>query len=114
MTRIMRAMRALVAVTVLGILLQPCLVCAPESERPAVRTEAPCHGTTPRVETVCADDLGVRIAVAPVLPLGLVAPLPPVPALVLGSLRPPARPTGEQISPAAGPPLWLRHASLLV
>lgn len=114
MTRIMRALRALVAVTVLGIVLQPCLACAPESERPAVRTEAPCHGATPRVETVCADDLGARIAFAPAPPLGLEAPPPSVPALVVDALRPPARPTGEPISPADGPPLWLRHASLLV
>jgi len=114
MLGIMRAMRVLIAVAVLGIGLLPCLVCAPESERPAVRAETPCHGTTPRVESVCADDLGFRIAVASTPALGLDAPPPSVLELVVGSLRTLARPRGEPISPADGPPLWLRHASLLV
>jgi hypothetical protein len=114
MLGIMHAMRVLVAVAVLGVGILPCLVCAPESGRPAVRAETPCHGTTPRVESVCAGDLGVRIAVAPAPPLALDAPPPSVRELVVASLRTLTRPRGEPISPADDPPLWLRHASLLV
>ena len=114
MIQIMRAVRALVAVAVLGVALQPCLACADESEGPAVRSEAPCHGTTPQVATACTDDFGARTAVAPTVPVGIQAPLPAVQELDLCALCPPGRTTAEPIAPADGPPLWLRHASLLV
>lgn len=114
MVQIMRAMRALVAVAVLGVALQPCLACADESEGPTVRSEAPCHGTTPQVATACTDALDARIVVAPTVPVGIQAPLLAVPELDLTALCPPGRATAEPIAPAGGPPLWLRHASFLV
>ena len=114
MIRIMRAMRALVAVAVLGVALQPCLACVDESEGPAVRSEAPCHGTTPQVATACTDALGAPVAVAPTVHIGMQAPLLALHELDLCALCPPGRATAEPIAPADGPPLWLRHASLLV
>lgn len=111
----MRAMRGLVAVAVLSIALQPCLACALEKERSAaVRSAEPCHEPTHQVATACLEVLGADIAVAPTVPMGMLAPLPAGPEVVFHRLRSFGEAMVEPVAPADGPPLWLRHASLLV
>jgi hypothetical protein len=114
MMGVVRATRVLVAVAVFSIALQPCLACASDQGRPAMRPAESCHESTHQVATACPEVQAARIALAPTAPVGILAPLPASPEVVL----PPQRSFGEaMVAPAAsaeGPPLWLRHASLLV
>ena len=107
-------MRCLVAVAVLSVALQPCLACALEQDGPAVRSAGPCHESTHQVVTACLEVLDAGMVVAPTVPVGIPAPLSPVPELVLGPLRSIGDATVEPWAPTQGPPLWLRHVSLLV
>jgi hypothetical protein len=113
MMGIMRTTRGWVAAAVLSVALQPCLVCALEPEQPAVRSAETCHGTTHQVAAACSDVLDVDLTVAPTVPVGIPA-LPSTAPEVLLPLRSPGEGAVEPTAPADGPPLWLRHASLLV
>lgn len=112
----MRAMRSLVAVAVLSIALQPCLACAQEPERPAVRPAEACHGATHQVAAACPDVRGVELTVAPggSGTVGIPALPPATPEALLHPLRSAGDGAIVPAATAAGPPLWLRHASLRV
>jgi hypothetical protein len=114
MMGIVRVTRVLVAVAVFSIALQPCLACASEPGRlAAVRPADPCHEPMHQMATACPDVLGDNV-VAPTVPVGILAPLPAGPELVLHPLRSLAEAMVAPVARSDGPPLWLRHASLLV
>ena len=114
MMGIMRTTRAWVAVAVLSVALQPCLVCALEPVEPAVRSAETCHGTTHQVAAACSAVLDVDLTVAPTVPVGIPALPSTAPEVPLRPLRSLGERGVEPTAPADGPPLWLRHASLLV
>jgi hypothetical protein len=107
-------MRSLVAVAVLSVALQPCLVCVLEPEGPAVRSAETCHGTTHQVAAACSDELDADLTVVPTVSVGIPALPSTAPAIPLRPLRSLGERGVEPTAPADGPPLWLRHASLLV
>ena len=114
MLGILRTTRGLVAVAVFCVGLQPCLACALEPEQPAVRSAETCHGTTHQVAAACSDVLDVELTVAPTVPVGMPALPSTAPEVLLHPLRSLGEGAVEPTAPADGPPLWLRHASLLV
>ena len=114
MLGIMRTTRGLVAVAILSAALQPCLVCALEPEQPAVRSAETCQGTTHQVAAACSDVFDVELTVAPTVPVGMPALPSTAPDVLLHPLRSLGHGAVEPTPPADGPPLWLRHACLLV
>lgn len=107
----MRMMKGLVCVAVLSLALQPCLVCARGLDAPEVRE--PCHGDSQESVTACPEGVGAVVAVVSPAPIGVLATAPEAPTAVLGPCLHKG-PRHEPSSVAEGPPLWLRHASLLV
>lgn len=106
-------MKGLVAIAVLSLALQPCLACARGQDGPEVRSEGSCHGASHEVVTACPEGLGADVAVVPTGPVGIPGVLPVIVEVVLPQ-HALLEATAQPSAPVDGPPLWLRHVSLLV
>jgi hypothetical protein len=110
----MRTMKSLAVIAALSLAFQPCLACARGHEGPEVRTAEGCHGSSGQVRAVCHEIGNAAVVVVPATQGVAIHPPAPPPLWDVLWAHALDQATFPASAPSDGPPLWLRHGSLLV